>query len=147
MRRLVVPLAVVAVGFPACERTATAAQTGDPSEPAGVLGASDAAVIICVITVIVAPIVTAAVASWRSRKRAALLAAEMAAVRTENTEQHNAGQDILRTLVDSHHLVVGKVDGLAGKVDDFGSKLGEVAGDVAELKQSAHHHPQPEGAP
>lgn len=115
-RRIAALLVVAAVGWPACERTAVAA-SGDVA----VVSAADATIIVAVISSITT-VVMFVLHRHAERSRKALRS-EFQAVRAENTEQHAAGQQLLRTLVDSHHHLGDKVDGIGRKVDDVGSKL------------------------
>lgn len=46
-----------------------------------------------------------------------VLVRQFAAVRRENSEQHAKGQEKIDLLIDSHHNLTGKVDGLVERVD------------------------------
>lgn len=83
----------------------------------GVLSPADATVVVAIISAIGAPLVAAWVATRKGAQRAERLRAEFDRVRAENSDQHAAGQQLLRTLVDSHHHLGDKVDGLATKLD------------------------------
>jgi hypothetical protein len=48
---------------------------------------------------------------------AGVLVRQMRQVRRENSEQHAAGQEKIDLLIDSHHNLTGKVDGLVDRVD------------------------------
>ncbi len=46
-----------------------------------------------------------------------VLVKQFGVIRRENTEQHTAGQEKIGMLIDSHHNLTGKVDGLVDKLD------------------------------
>lgn len=48
---------------------------------------------------------------------AGVLIRQFSVVRRENSEQHAQGQEKIDLLIDSHHNLSGKVDGLVEKVD------------------------------
>lgn len=48
---------------------------------------------------------------------AGVLVRQFAVVRKENSEQHAKGQEKIDLLIDSHHNLTGKVDGLVDKLD------------------------------
>jgi hypothetical protein len=47
-----------------------------------------------------------------------LLTRQFRKVRDENAEQHSVGQQKIDLLIDSHHNLSGKVDGLVGKLEN-----------------------------
>lgn len=49
---------------------------------------------------------------------AGVLVRQFALIRKENSEQHAKGQEKIDLLIDSHHNLTGKVDGLGQKIDN-----------------------------